>query len=481
MTQNLVSEPYNYLTNLPPRCSPCGFLVAYVTPNNDLIIRSTHSHTIKRKASLAAFIPNIVAWDAKGLKVLVTGGAEVRVYWARNGNNQKSNISGPPEAVIRTWGIVDYAEWIGSDRLAVHSRDAGIQVWSDTNGVEIDIVAPKFRRLRSSPFTEPKVLTCITRPYTFDILEVYEVPFSNAVATKSCVSMEGITLDAKDVKVSPSTTFTAVLDSPCEGYSVLMFLDNQHLHTYAGPHYLTDRYTTIAATSIEWLVHEKTELLLIGDESDLVSILNPVTMKPTATLVHAAGAVYRDIPVWIESVFDGELIYTLANLPYTAPAKNNSDNKRSGGSSKLKLAVSQIDGYIATVPACAPRSVFIWSTTRLLAVLTHTQAVQTLEFNRTSQKLLISLEQCNFVGIWNPEIPQHPVIFQFSDLQSSAAFRSYWYSEDGRSLYALDGSAMVTVKEHNIIADESDDTKVIRLAAEVDANESSVEIENTFM
>lgn len=535
-----MSSPFSYTGKVAPSCSPSGAYIAYVMGTR-LCVRATRTMAMKRLAELGDKFTRaamILKWDTSQIsgdnsieeRLLIAGGEEVRIFIIGRSlvNGQKPQTT--QDGTILTIGPIANALWLTGTiptslsnddpeyvvRIIVFGRNGvtGAQVWSG-DGVELDVPSPKFLRL-AGVYTKGKetLFSLLCRDYNSDTLESYSLrkqpsatnrgrhePTSEPLQT---ISFEGTVLDSKEVKYSRSGQFIAVLDSPAVGYSVHLYSSsindpNKLIHSYYGPHYLKRPYDVniIPATSIEWLSFPTTELLLVADQSQTVSVLSPVTFKPLTTLNHFKGYVYRDIPVWSESVSSpsGTLIYSLASLPYSPMSISAKGIKH--------MCVASSSGYVATVAASMPSTVWIWRIdpaseqfSDLISVISHSILIKDLSFregpNQSSQ-LLITLAMCNFVGVWDSADQQHPRIIQFSDLASTNHFGAYWTTitqkKQDYDIYAYDGRSFVvfscsTEDEKSDLIDSRDDTNVLQIVADVeqrDLADNMSDIEDTFL
>lgn len=220
------------------------------------------------------------------------------------------------------------------------------------------------------------------------------------------------TFDAKDLQISPSGFWFAVLESPALGYSVSLFstLTGIHLHTYHGPYYSIPPFLNVEpARSILWTQIpykdnsiEPKEVLLIADSVGMVTVLCPVSGKPLMTLNHGTGLIIgqedfaadgsrdsdgdedmdssRDRPetqVWYEQVSEetGILQYFGLSLPFDPillskpfpPLSTPSVLSKAVASLQRKALVDMsvthmaaCKNFVATVVAGLPSTVFIW-------------------------------------------------------------------------------------------------------------------------
>lgn len=553
------SAPHTYSAGARPQCSASGRYIAHIA-GTKLCVRSTRSMAIKRIADLGAPFSKsvtILRWDrAQPVdgddeeRLLLVGGQEIRIF-VINRSSAASNTTNnntrqdEPDGVILSLGPIANATWIsgslpindGHDysfvvRIAVFSSDGltGLQIWS-SDGVELDIPGPKFPRLLgvNTNHAHETIFTLLSRPYTHDTLDTYslrkQVNLSSYRPNRPedslplrSLSLSGIVVDAKDVKVSPSSIYTAVLDSPAMGYSVHLFVNSQHLHSYNGPYYLTPPYemNVIPAMSITWMrlppsddFNVNSEILLVGDEEEVVTLLPTTTFKPLATLNHAKGYVLSDIPVWVESISNsGQLVYTLANIPYSPLSTHNQERTKNISHITVSRNNNEnTDVYVATVAASMPYTVWVWrinfESADLVTVLSHTLPIKNICFSQQSQKLLISISQSNFIGIWDASDVDNPGILQFSDLESSTEFRAFWVksgqinidpsidteTKDSASerIYAYDGRDVVVFNgmtgDDDLVLDQDEDSNVLQMAADVaeDDQEQTSIVEDTFM
>lgn len=535
-----ISSPFSYTGKTVPTCSPSGTYVAYVVGTR-LCVRATRSMALKRMSELGdkfARMAHILKWDTSSFaqanpeeeRLLIAGGHEVRTFIVGRSmvNKTKKNQQTQQDGTILTIDAISNALWLTGTiptpdvneepecvvRIIVFGRDGvtGAQVWSG-DGVELNVPSPKSSRL-AGVFTRDHetFFSLVCRPYTHDLLETFSLRkqsqnkgrHSQQSEALASVSFEGTVLDSKVVKYSPSGRFVAVLDSPAVGYSVHLYsssfgTSDKHIHSYYGPHYLKrpSHVNIIPATSIEWLRLPNTELLLVADQSQTVSVLSPLTFKPLATFNHLRGYVYRDLPVWSEFVSSpsGMLIYSLASLPYS-PVTTSTKHV-------IHLCPSSTGGYVSTVVASMPSTVWIWKVdpdselfSDLICVVSHSSPIKSLEFRegpKSSSHLLITLSVCNFVGIWDSSDQQHPTIFQFSDLASTASFTANWITlhtkKQGYDICGHDGRSFVVkspLVEHDpdrsYLMDPEDDTNVLQIAAEVELRDldSLSDAEDTF-
>lgn len=552
------SALHSHSARASPQCSVSGRYIAHIA-GTKLCVRLTRTMAIKRIVDLGTTFSKevtILRWDRSlpvvsgdEERLLLAGDQEIRVFIISGSSSKTTNNDrqDQPDGVILTLGPIANATWISGSvpinnkddynyvvRIAVFSKYGltGLQIWS-TDGVELDIPSPKFSRLLgvNTNYRNETTFMLLSRQYTHDVLETFslrkQVDIQNYRPNRPenslplwSLPLSGIVVDAKDVKVSPSYIYTAVLDSPAMGYSVHLFVNNQHLHTYNGPYYLKPPYdmNVIPATSINWLklppsdsFNFDTEVLLVGDEEEVVTVLSTATFKPLATLNHAKGYVVENIPVWKEIYSSsGERGYMLASLPYSGQFNNNQEQtKNVSHISVSRINSDSTDAYVATVVASMPYDVWVWrincDSSDLVAVLSHDLPVKDISFNLHSQKLLITILQANFVGIWDPLDVENPSILQFSDLNASTQFSAFWAKSgyintnvniDSSTvttstgldrIYAYDGNNVMVFNDSSsdddLILDQDEDSKVLQMAAEVAENdqEQASIVEDTFM
>lgn len=531
-----MSSPFSYTGNVTPVCSSSGAYIAYVVGTR-LCVRATRTMAIKRHSDLGdkfARTARTLKWDTSKIskskvdeeRLLIAGGEEVRTFIIGRSVVQKQIQQAQQDGTILAIGSIANAFWltgviptsqVGEDpecvvRIIVFGKDGvtGAQVWS-VDGVELDIPYPKTSRL-AGVYTlgNETMFSLVSRPYTSDLLETFSLrkqatgqrrygPLADPLQS---TSFEGHVLDSKDVKYSPSGKVVAVLDSPAVGYSVHLYSSttsgtDKYIHSYYGPHYLKRPYDVniIPATSIEWISVAGTEFLLVADQSQIVSVLSSLTFKPLATLNHFRGYIYRDLPVWSESVLSpsGILTYSLARLPYSPMSTSTKGITH--------MQISPVAGYVATVVASMPSTVWIWKIdpeskvfSDLVCVLAHSSPIKTVSFREGpsySSQLLISLSMCNFVGIWDSAEQQRPRIVQFTDLASTSHFNAHWntlqQTKPGYDIYGYDGRFFVInsslFEDKSSLVDPEDDTNVLHIAADVELHDqdNTSFAEDTFM
>lgn len=319
-------------------------------------------------------------------------------------------------------------------------------------------------------------------------------------------------LDAQSVEISPGGDFIAVLDTPGTGYNVSVFstLSGLQLSKYQGPYLSQPPYLNVEpATGILWTRvywdygtrnqadaieaegRHYRDMLLVSDKLGAVCILDPITGKPLAFINHGTGLVLpenfkdpsnefdpydsrhrqstNDTLVYYEDVSPstGMVEYLLGGEPFDPPLVPTKYILTSSSRNSLQeiidtrvIHMSACCGYVATVVASLPSTVFLWklgtfnyedkdevdsnTKSKLICVFYHTSFIKSLCFRqnmpessetdevkrsssnyknrwRAASQLIIVTQKGNMIGIWDSSLYES-AIKKFK--QSSPSFES---------------------------------------------------------